>query len=161
MIAISVGARKYNWSFMQSRICSSNRPNTGGRMSPSISPDCLVVQPAGCTAVKAVVVRRPQLGWCGHVSWHFPAGPLGFGERQGIASAGRLVVKNHPCEGGDNPTQKWHIRITAGQTASHPSFSCRDTSLVFSSDNWILIEEPLKWKNRWNNNKQTESSELH
>lgn len=137
-----------------------NRANTSRRMLLCISPDCLIVQPAGCTAAEAVIIRRPQLGWCGHLSWHFPADPLGIGEREGVVGARSLVVKHHPCMDADNPTWHSRVRITVGQSAFH-LFFCRETPLVFSSDALIRIKGVLKRKNRWNNNKHTERSELH
>lgn len=54
---------------------TSEPHQTSKRMFLNISsPDCLVIQPAGCTAGKAVIVCCPQLGWCGHLSRHFLAG---------------------------------------------------------------------------------------
>lgn len=74
------------------------------------SPDSLIIQPAGCTAGKAVIVRCPQLGRRGHPSWDFLAGPLGVWKWEGVAGAGSLVVKHHTYTGrhrdGDTiPTQ--------------------------------------------------------
>lgn len=59
------------------------------------SPDCLILQPAGGTAGKAIVIGCPQLGCCGNMSWVFQAGLLCFGKWKGILCIGGLVVKHH------------------------------------------------------------------
>ena len=79
------------------------------------SPDSLIIQPSRWTAGEAVIVRRPQLGRCGHLSRVLLAGPLGVGEREGVSGAGSLIVKHHAYT--RRHRDRWggvYLRHTAG-----------------------------------------------